>query len=411
MPTGDGLLVRFLPVETMTLAAMSGLCAAARAHGNGIIEITSRGSVQLRGLSEKSAPQCDAAIAALGIAAAEGIPLHCSPLAGLDAEELLDAHMAAGELRGALARRSLARRLSPKISVVLDGGGALGLADLVADIRLRAEEHTGEVVFRVGIGGDDESAADLGIVRAVDGAATVERLLDVIARRGNMVRARELLARDGAAAFHAALSSCPALYCGSAPDGQGRGTDAIGGRYRLKDGSLACGVGLAFGHTDADTLGRLIDAARAVGAQGARAAPGRLLLIIGLSPQTVHQFIGAAEQLGFIVRADDPRRRVVACAGAPICASAHIASRALAPRIAEQMAQSGDESTVHISGCAKGCARAAAAALTIVGTANGCALIADGSVRDAPFATVAVNGLPRAVSDFTRHRRREAAHV
>ncbi len=45
--------------------------------------------------------------------------------------------------------------------------------------------------------------------------------------------------------------------------------------------------------------------------------------------------------------------------------------------------------TIHISGCAKGCAHAAPAALTIVGTAEGCALIANGSARDAPFAVVA----------------------
>ena len=52
MATGDGLLARFRPDGTISLDAMAGLCDAARAHGNGIIEITSRGSIQVRGLTD-----------------------------------------------------------------------------------------------------------------------------------------------------------------------------------------------------------------------------------------------------------------------------------------------------------------------------------------------------------------------
>ena len=51
MQTGDGLLVRLLPTGTIPLAAFAALCHAARAHGNGVIEVTSRGSIQVRGLS------------------------------------------------------------------------------------------------------------------------------------------------------------------------------------------------------------------------------------------------------------------------------------------------------------------------------------------------------------------------
>ena len=57
MATGDGLLARLTPSgSTIALDAFAGLCAAARTHGNGIIEITSRGSIQIRGLSAASAP-------------------------------------------------------------------------------------------------------------------------------------------------------------------------------------------------------------------------------------------------------------------------------------------------------------------------------------------------------------------
>jgi precorrin-3B synthase len=113
--------------------------------------------------------------------------------------------------------------------------------------------------------------------------------------------------------------------------------------------------------------------------------------------------------LGFVVRTDDPRRHVVACAGAPICMSAHIASRTIGPLVAATAAPLIDGSfKIHVSGCAKGCAHAAPAALTIVGTPDGCALIANGSARDTPFAVVPADELPAAIAGAMAGRAREA---
>jgi len=171
-------------------------------------------------------------------------------------------------------------------------------------------------------------------------------------------------------------------------------------------------VGLAFGHADATSLQRLSEAAEAAGASGMRAAPGRVLIIIGLTQQNSSPFAAAAEALGFIVRSEDPRRHVVACAGAPICASAKIAARAIAPLVAAAAAPHLDGSfKIHISGCAKGCAHPVPAALTVVGTAAGCVLIADGSVQDTAFKTVATNELPDAVAEIARGRKHEDNHV
>jgi len=143
-----------------------------------------------------------------------------------------------------------------------------------------------------------------------------------------------------------------------------------------------------------------------------RAAPGRALMIVGLTQHTAVSFAAIPEALGFVVRADDPRRHVVACAGAPICASADIAARAIAPQIAAAAAPHLDGSfKIHISGCAKGCAHPAPAALTVVGTSSGCALIADGATRDAPFKIVATSELPAAVSKIACDLNRGGDHV
>ena len=135
MPTGDGLLVRVAPTEAMPVDAFIGLCAAARRHGNGIMEVTARGSLQVRGLTPGSAPLFAADVARLGIVASDGVPVLTNPLAD-DPGAVIDAGPIAAELRRALALAQLT--LAPKVSVVIDGGGVLHLDALTADIRLRA---------------------------------------------------------------------------------------------------------------------------------------------------------------------------------------------------------------------------------------------------------------------------------
>jgi precorrin-3B synthase len=401
LPTGDGLLVRLIPIGTIALDTFAALCAGARRHGNGIVEITARGSIQVRGLSDDSAARFAAKIGRLGIAAEQGVPILCNPLAGLARDEIFDATALAAALRGALADKAFAERLDPKCSVIIDGGGAMNLANLAADIRLHAESLHGKVTLRVAAGGNETSAMDLGSIAPERAVETVLRLLDMLVRRGRSVRARDLMAAQGADALRDAIAS----VC-DRPAAQSQRSAANGnviGLHALRDGALACGVGLAFGHADAKALERLADAAAKAGARGFRAAPERALLAIGLGEQGAATLIAAAEHLGFVTQADDPRRHVIACAGAPLCASGHIATRALAPDVAAAAAPYlSDRSKVHLSGCAKGCAHAAAASLTVVGTAGECALIADGSARDAPFAAAALADLPAAVARYLR---------
>jgi precorrin-3B synthase len=420
MPTGDGLLVRFHPIGSIPLVAFAELCRGARRYGNGVIEITSRGSIQVRGLRNETAPQFAADIAALDIAADDGVPVLCDPLAGINADEIFDSAALAAELRRVLADAALAKKLSAKVSVAVDGGGAVGLAKLPADIRLTADRDNGDSSLHIALGGDEAGASLVGVVATSDAVIATTQLLRVLAKRGPDARARDIVASEGVRPFRFAVTdllipthSCESGNLGAGPrfrGGERSGQDVVG-THHLRDGSLACGIGLAFGHSDATALERLIDIADAAGARGFRAAPDRALMIIGLTPRSVSAFVAGAEQLGFVVRAGDPRRNVVACAGAPICASAHIAARALAPRVADQVAPyRGDAFTVHISGCAKGCAHAAPAALTVVGMPDGCALVADGSVRDAVFALVTSNELPEAIARFARERKREEAH-
>ena len=396
MQTGDGLLVRLRPIGVIPLGALARLCAAACEYGNGVIEITARGSIQVRGRRRESAPKFADTIAELEIAVSDGVPVLTNPLAGIAAAEIADVRHVVADLRDALARLSLAAQLSAKISVIVDGGGRLNLDRLTADVRLRAVGKCGDAVLQVSIGGDAASAATVGSVAIESGADAAARLLEILTQHGRGARARDIIDAQGSSAFRSAIEDLlvgEALSCASARRG-----DVIG-HHQLLDGSLACGVGLAFGHADASVLQRLNEAAESAGAGGFVAAPDRALIAVGVSSDAAVEFAAAAERLGFIVRGGDPRRHVVACAGAPFCASGYLAARTIAQSIAETAAPSVNSSvTIHVSGCAKGCAHPAPAGLTIVGTPDGCALVTNGTARDAPFARVPTDHLAPALA-------------
>jgi precorrin-3B synthase len=403
MATGDGLLVRLTPTgATVPCKMATALCAAAREHGNGIIEVTSRGNIQVRGLTEDSVPAFAASLGDIGAYFGEGTPVTCDPFAGLDADELFAAHAFAACLRDRID--GLFHRLSPKVSVVVDGGGALHLDAVSADVRLRAIAIDGARVH-IAVGGDARTATPIGIVASEDTVDAVLGVLATIAGRGPAARARDIIATEGADVFRRAVINLVS-------DGRGpslRGPVDPVGIHSLRDGTVAVGFALAFGHTDGDTLSRLVDAAVEAGASGLRTAPDRALLVIGVPRSAVARLQAAAERLGFIVHRDDPRRRVVACAGSPICASAEIPSRALAPKLAEIVAQvDGDTPVLHVSGCAKGCACSRATPLTVVGIDGRCGVVVHGSARDAPAVTFAVDALPGALAQIVGAIREEA---
>jgi precorrin-3B synthase len=394
MQTGDGLLARLTPDgSTVALDAFAGLCVAARTHGNGIIEITSRGSVQVRGLSAASAPLFAADVASLGIEASDGIPVMVGPLSGLGDHERIDALAFAAETRAALAATSLASRLSAKVSVAIDGGGTLHLDALAADIRLRA---VGPAHVHVALAGDADVATPLGVIALDHASACVVLLFETLVAKALGARMRDAIEGEGLEAFTAAIADFVVDFPEPA---RRRAADPIGIR-RLSPMSYALGLGLPFGHSDSETLSRLAAAAREAGASGLRTAPGRALLLVGLPAAAVHQLRSEVVKLGFIVDSADPRRRVVACAGAPICTSGEIAARAMAPALSDAAGKLSANEVIHVSGCAKGCAHPGPAAVAVFGRDGGCDVFVDGALS----CSVSASALPDRIAQIVRAR-------
>jgi precorrin-3B synthase len=393
MATGDGLLVRLTPTgTTMPCGAFAALCTAARSCGNGVIEITSRGSIQIRGLTEASVKSFAAAVVGIDLAFGEGPPVLSDPLAGLAPQEAVDAVAIAADLRRAIAAASFAADIGPKVSIAIDGGGTLHLDAVAADVRMRAQAR--DACLHVAIGGDAETATPIGAVAAEHAVEAAMRMLRVIAAGGPAARARDIVATNGAAAFRREIADILV----DLPRPLRRPAADPLGTHTLREGRLAIGLGLAFGHAHSAALEQLARAAAESGATGYRTAPGRALLVVGVTADGAGHLANIAQRLGFIVRVDDPRRQVVACAGGPICASAEISTRALAPSLAANAAIAGaDAPMVHLSGCAKGCACPRSAPLTVVGIEGRCGVVVNGSARDEPLVMLTPEALPGAI--------------
>ena len=147
----------------------------------------------------------------------------------------------------------------------------------------------------------------------------------------------------------------------------------------------------------------LIERARALYAHSLRLTPWRAFLIAGLDGRGAEALVDSMADLGFVIDAADPRLRIAACPGAPACMHGHRRVRDDATRWAAMLPK-GDGVILHVSGCAKGCARPAATAATFTATATGYDLILGGRAGDPP----ARRGLSSAeVAAASRRRRRE----
>jgi precorrin-3B synthase len=392
MPTGDGLLVRLRPAGgALTLSQLAGLARSAAAHGNGILEITARGNLQIRGLRPETVGQLAADIDAAGIIVPDGPAIEISPLHGIDPEELSDPSAMEMTLRRTLHDLIASPRLAPKLSLVIDGGGAFGLSALSADIRVVAQF---DADWLVSINGDSETATPVAIGPAEATISAVGDILGLLAALGQGRRTRDIDPALLRAHFPAmdGIQFTPSRAAGV----------SLSGLHRLADGKTVLGVRPEFGQMRASDLSALLDLTRVHGATAIRLAPGRGFFLIGLPADTVPAMQIAAARLGFSAQPGDNSEQIAACAGAGACGSAFYETRTLARRIMATAPTLFDGSlTLHLSGCAKGCAHARPA-LTLTGSAEGYDLILNGLAADQPDERIAGGRIDFAIERLAR---------
>ncbi|APX12138.1 cobalamin biosynthesis protein CobG [Tateyamaria omphalii] len=336
MMSGDGLIVRIRPrLARLTQVQTLGLCALSQTHGNGIIDLTSRANLQMRGINGNQYDSLLQALQDLDL-------LDATPEAEAKRNIVTTPKWQDGDLTMRLHAKIISAlpdmpTLPAKMGIAIDTGPAPLLSDTSADFRF-------------------ERSPD-GIILRADGAEHGQPVTEHTAAAALIDLANWFLGTNGAAAGrmakHLKTTALPAVWqtTGPAPAAP-----------RLQPGNHTYGA--PFGSIDASDLAALIQDSQAM---ALRVTPWRLFTLENAKAHAPH---------GFITDANDPLLHTHACPGAPACASATVDTRSLA----RQLAKPG----LHISGCAKGCAHPRRATTTLVGNNGTFDLVENGHPWDAP---------------------------
>jgi precorrin-3B synthase len=339
--------------------------------GNGIISVTNRGNLQVRGFAAGSVAAFADVVVAAGLADADPATerrraVIFPPLAD---DETAAVAIAIEEMLCGDARLAA---LPEKFCIAIDAAEVLPLGDTGADLTVICAGRTRRILPRgsalaIEVPHDEVTGTVLRLALtflelAPKCTPPARRLAGLISAIG----AGTLFAAAGLAAAVPATLAVPMctigwLACPTRPLG-------------------SFSIGLPFGTITASTLLSVVDDARQYGDATLHTTPWRALLLPAIAERDVPALQAAAERLGLIVDPADPRRAIIACTGRPGCAAAsvdlHTDVALLLP-----LAVAGP---VHLSGCAKGCALPSTAPITLVGDAGRYGIVRNGRAHDTP---------------------------
>ena len=426
MPSGDGLIVRIRPFcGALSLDQASGLADLAGRLGNSHIDLTRRANLQIRGLADSDLPALHERLGALDLidpdAETEATRnLMVGPLAGLDAATV-DVRPLARAISQQLACDPRLRLLSPKFGLLVDGGGPLSIAGERADIALLALDAT-----TVALGIDSAAGTRWLGVTPIEAApivavAVLHGFLDIAGGRGRM---RTLPLAEAVIALQQRVQAEGARFTAGEQEGKvprcarddslvdapslavipSAARDLSAARPQARQGIIGEVVGIAapFGRVEAPQLSRLVTLAAEAGAVDIRMSPWRTLYFGVRDDAAARSTVAGARALGLIVDSNDPLLRIDACPGAPDCQSSSVETRRDARTLAALAASHGYTGRIHVSGCAKGCARSEASNLVLVGDGGGYGVAHDATARDAMERRVSRHALEKLFAEARR---------
>ncbi len=319
-PAADGYLARVrLPGGRVDARGLRAVAAVAES-GNGIVELTSRAGLQVRGLPADAGAGCADILSPAGLLPA---PEHervrnilASPVGGRHPRSRAATDDVVSELDAAICAAPDLARLSGRFLFAVDDGAGL-LGGHVADITLQAEAGDWFALRVRGAPTGRHATASDAVTLAVDAA-------------------HELLAHESAD--------------DGAPPTPPRAIGLTPGRLRQIDGRTSLTVLPPLGRLDPRAL-------RAIAAvtDDVRLAPARTLTLPDLDPASIAVIEQSLRALGLI---DDPSsgwHGLSACAGLGACARARYDVRATAERRAGERGP-GDPRE-HWAACERRCGR------------------------------------------------------
>lgn len=365
---------------------------------SGIIELTNRANLQLRGVRAGAEARVSRQLidAGLGPQVSDDGQLLADPpgiarqtaiaddvrnlmlgaTAGLDGDALYDTTELAGQILARLETEPRFAALSPKFSILLDGGEALAALDHPHDLWLSPITTSAadtEQAFAFGFAGQPATmpGGALAAVTATDVPALAHALLHTFIdlATDDERRMRDLLRRHRAndiADRAAAIAGITLRRDAAVQAWQRAAADPLRrfGAWRQRDADQwYVGAQAPLGRLDAPTLRALAQLSRSHAQGRFRVTPWQGILMPDVAGHAVGGVEQAFDRLGLIRSAHAPLGRLIACAGSTGCAKAMADTKADAHALAAHLHAAHD---VHLSGCVRSCAAAHQAPWTLL---------------------------------------------
>ena len=360
-------------------------------YARGTADVTDRQNVQLHWIEIESVPAIWETLESVGLSTTEAcgdtprVIVGC-PLAGLDADELIDATdeitAVADRYIGDEALSNLPRKFKSSIS----GCASQCSHHEINDVAFAAVRHpeTGEVGYDLWVGGGLSTnpmiAKRLGaFVRQGQVPevwnAVAELFRDYGYRRlRHRARIKFLIADWGPEKFREVLEK---EYLGYAlPDGPAPVNVAPGGRdhigvHRQRNGLNYVGFAPRVGRLNGQLLGEIADLAERYGS-GVRTTSEQKMIIIDVPDASVEELVEELEGLGLPVKPSVFRRHMMACTGIEFCKLAIVETKARAMDLIEELEKRLPDFdapvTINVNGCPNSCARIQTADIGLKGS-------------------------------------------
>jgi precorrin-3B synthase len=376
VPARDGGLCRIRLASGELSAAQARVVAhASRTFGSGLIDVTNRANLQIRGVREDSQEALvsllvDAGLGPVTPGSDDQRNVMSSPLAGLASHALLDVAPLVSTLIGQMQRDARLHQLSPKFALMVDGGERLAMLDHPHDVWLSAVSAERFVFGLAGCPPRFETDTPaLAAVKTGHVPALVDALLHTFLDLAQpwQTRMRDLMMTCSIEEILDRVQEKLGFALDrDVEDWRRPASDARlrFGVHRQGTSDRVCvGAQVPLGRLDAATLSALADLAPRL-----RMTPWQSVMLLDVPSAEAQAVMEQLTTLGLAIDPDEPFARLIACSGSQGCAKSFADTKADAHLLARSMPPAGD---VHLSGCARSCAAAHRVETTLMAVAPG----------------------------------------
>ncbi|MDB6060143.1 MAG: cobG [Verrucomicrobiaceae bacterium] len=377
----DGGICRIkLACGQITAAQALAIAAAAENCGSGVIEITNRANLQIRGVRAECSNELIEALLAAQLGpqhpgADDVRNLMVSPSAGIDTKARIDVAPLAYALLDLLQSQARFQELSPKFALLLDGGERLAMLEHPHDVWLSATADGEHFVFGfTGCPARDNPVARVSrdnVLALVD--AVLNKFLDLATPQ--QTRMRHLLQSVSAHEFLTQVQThLPFALSVDVDAWQREPSIAFAhiGIYPQRQHEMRyVGAASVLGRINSTQLRELAALAEKYGDGTLRFTPWQSVLLPNIFDANAEIVLRELNQLGLSTHIDDPLAHVIACTGCSGCVKGLADTKSDALQLAKLLAEKSLLADVHLTGCARSCAAAHIAPFTLLAVAQG----------------------------------------